>query len=209
MISMSEDKKTAQVLIRLSVSERDRLDEEAKRQSRPAAQLARMLLMGSLDKGAPSARVAPSADEPREPHMTTFPVVALAAAGSGREVQLVPTGETVDVPNTLARKVQRGKLEMVRVVGDSMEPTFFDGDILAVESTRDMAKVKTRDVVFVRFNGDPHIKEIHLADKGRRITLMPRNTRHHSPLPVLESDTLELVGIVRDLAHRADAARKG
>lgn len=89
-----------------------------------------------------------------------------------------------------------------------MEPSFFDGDIVAVEPIQ-RDKVKNRDVVYVRFNGDPQIKEIHLGDKGRRITLMPRNTRMHDPIPILEGDELEIIAVVRDIAHRSDAARKG
>lgn len=215
MNTLSEDKRTRQVLVRFSEDEYDALKVRADAEHRPVAQLVRLaVLRGDEVRETPAVygerpRLAPSADEAREPHTTDFPVVALAAAGSGRGAELLNTGETVTVPNTLARVAARRKWEFVRVVGDSMEPTFFEGDILAIEPSVDIGRVKSGDVCYFRFNGDPQIKELRITDKGRRVTLLPRNTRHHEPMPLLESDTLELVGIVRDLAHRADAARKG
>jgi SOS-response transcriptional repressor LexA len=154
-------------------------------------------------------RYGATADEAREPHTTDFPIVALVAAGRDRGIEFTPTGETVSVPNTLARSAQQKSWLFVRVVGDSMEPTFLDGDIVAVEpATRE--KVKNRDVVYVRLNGDPQIKEIHVDRGWKRVVLLPRNTRHHDPIPVLpDDDSLELLGIVRDLAHRKDASKKG
>lgn len=212
-----ETKRTRQVLVRFSEAEYETLKRRAESLSRPVAQLVRLTVLKAEEafasseapEVAPRLRLAPSADESREPHTTEFPIVALAAAGSGRGTELLETGETVHVPNTLARIAARRKWEFVRIVGDSMEPTFFEDDIVAIEPTVDVGRVRSGDVCYFRFNGDPQIKELRVTDSGRRITLLPRNTRRHEPLPLLESDTLELVGIVRDLAHRADAARKG
>lgn len=208
MLSMSEEKKTEQVLVRLSPSEHARLEAEADRQQRRTAQLARMLLLGGLD-GAPveRLRIAPSADEPREPHLTEFPVEALAAAGSGREASFVPTGEKVSVPNTLARAIRSKDLHLVRVVGNSMEPTYLDGDIVTVEFC-DMAKARSGDVVYVRFNGDPQIKELRIGKQRKRPVLLPRNTIDHDPIPILDDDEVEFIGIIRDLAQRRDASKK-
>lgn len=209
---MSDDEEIPPTSVRLDGDQLAEIKEiAAKERSSRNATIKRLVdeaIAARKARGESFPRPAPSADEAREPHVTGFPVVALAAAGSGREAQFADTGERVEVVNTLARIAQRKRYQFVRVVGDSMEPSFFDGDIVAVEPTT-REKVKNRDVVYVRFNGDPQIKEIHLGDKGRRITLMPRNTRTHDPIPILEGDTLEVIAIVRDLAHRADAARKG
>lgn len=154
------------------------------------------------------AHLPPSADDALDFHYTMLPVADVAAAGSDRAAQLVDSDELIAVVNSAARDAKRHNWKVVRVIGDSMEPSFLDGDFVLVEPCNDVARVKPRDVVYVRFNGDPQIKELHMGRKRDRLVLVPRNTRVHSPMPVLGSDTLELLGIVRDLARRVDAGRK-
>ncbi len=148
----------------------------------------------------PALRTLGNVDEPREVHTTPMRVVAYLAAGQDRHLAPSETDEVVDVLNTTYREATSKGWKATRVTGDSMEPTYRDGDIVLIQPA---TKAKTKDHVVCSYNGDVQVKELRVAPKTKRITLLPHNLDSHDPIPVLENDTLEIIGIVRALAHRA------
>jgi phage repressor protein C with HTH and peptisase S24 domain/transcriptional regulator with XRE-family HTH domain len=138
--------------------------------------------------GRPSinlAEIEADLDEPREVHWTEVPVVAFAAAGEGREITEQPTGETRMLLNTSARLVLEGKLFVSRVVGDSMEPDFRDGDFVLFERVTP-STVKRGAVVFVLFDGQPMLKilDFERRDDGHlsAVRLVSLNAAPLSPV---------------------------
>lgn len=182
-----------------------------------ASRLAKTAVMRQLIDEALNARkersgapgpflLPPSADVARDWHYTEMPISGVASAGLDRHPALVDSDETARIVNPAARKAQKAGWKVVRVVGDSMEPTFFNGDLVLVEPSSDMSMVKPKEVVYCLLNGEPQIKEWRDA-KGRK-TLMPHNLEDHSPIPITEEDDLVLLGIVHDLVQRERANGK-
>lgn len=65
----------------------------------------------------------------------------------------------------------------VRVVGDSMEPRYFEGDIIVFSPA---AEVQSGDDCFVRFQ-HPHettFKRLFFEEDGKKIRLQPRNDKY-------------------------------
>ncbi len=100
-------------------------------------------------------------DEPREVHWTEVPVVAFAAAGEGRAVE-EPTGETKMVLNTSARLVEAGRLFVSKVIGDSMEPDFREGDFVLFERVP-TAVLQKGDTALVIYAGQTMLKILDFA----------------------------------------------
>ena len=72
----------------------------------------------------------------------------------------------------------------VRVIGDSMEPKFFQGNIIIFSPA---AEVRNGDDCFIRF-ADPHettFKRVYF-ERGRQVRLQPRNDKY-SPLIIKSS----------------------
>lgn len=142
-------------------------------------------------------------DEPREVHWTEVPVVAFAAAGEGRAVE-EPTGETKMLLNTSARLVEAGRLFVSKVVGDSMEPDFRNGDYVLFERTS-TSTVQKGQVVLVMAAGETMLKilDFERRDDGHLVDvkLVSLNAAPIHPDP----ETLALLGrVVEKLARVPD-----
>lgn len=75
---------------------------------------------------------------------------------------------------------------ILRVSGDSMEPTYYDGDKVLVQYTK---ALDVGDIGIFTLNGEGYIKEY--TKEG----LLSHNSKY-SVIPVLESDRFEVVGKV-------------
>ena len=62
------------------------------------------------------------------------------------------TKRPIQIPLSVERQLARGNAYVTRVVGDSMQPTILDNDIIVVSTIR---KPRHRDIVAVKANG-PH-----------------------------------------------------
>lgn len=160
----------------------------------------------SRDSKAEVFQLPPSADVAQDWHFTEMPISGVASAGVGRFPALVDSDETARIVNPAARKAQKAGWKVVRVVGDSMEPTFYGGDLVLVEPSSDMARLRPKELVYCLLNGEPQIKEWR-ESKGRRV-LMPHNLEDHSPIPITDEDELVLLGVVHDLVQRERANGK-
>lgn len=108
-----------------------------------------------------------SADEPREIHESEVAVVAYAAAGDG-EVELVETGETTLVNNTIARRVQAGKGFVAKVSGESMETRLSNGDLVYFQHAT-AETVPDGAIVYVLYEGKNMVKILRFV-QGREGT---------------------------------------
>lgn len=208
MHSMAE-RLSEQIVVRLTPSEAKTLKETAEAEQRSLGSFVRYLIeLGRKSRsgnGVPYL-AEPSADAPQDFHYTEMPVCGLAAAGVGRQPVLVDLDEMARVINPLARKAQKGGWKVIRIVGNSMETTFYDGDLVLMEPSSENRRVKPRDIIYCLLNGEPQVKEWR-ESKGRA-SLMPHNLEEHSPIPITESDELVLLGIVHDMVGRENVRGK-
>lgn len=128
------------------------------------------------------------ADNSRVPSETlTFPVYSLpAAAGQGSPLFSEDKEEISYRKGEIPEDADFG----IRVCGDSMEPMFFDGDLLYIKGCESLAD---REIgVFIR-NGEALCKQYRLRDgEGYLVSLNPK----YSPIRLLDSDNVKIVGKV-------------
>ena len=208
MLAVSDEKLSKQVLVRLSPSEFDRLQEQARKEGRKVAQLVRWRVLNVGGPGvAEESRTyggrghEANVDFPRELHDTELPVVAYAPAGEDRDPQPIATGETIRVANPIARQAQKKHWQVVKIVGDSMTTPdgrgYEDGDFVLVEPSHG-ENVRDGDPCYVLLNGDPLFKVLRFqknrAGGKERVTLASLNPRY-PPIPVYPSDDFGIVGV--------------
>lgn len=129
-------------------------------------------------------------------YATELPVVAYVAAGEGREPTAEPTGETVWVPNPQARRAIKDGWEVVKVVGDSMEPEWEEGDFVLIKRRPDQ-QLQDGDVAAVWYQGQPMLKILRFErGKDRRlmnVRLLSLNPAHR-PITVSPEDEFRILG---------------
>lgn len=104
------------------------------------------------------------------------------SAGGGTYIDYT-TAEPMQVPRTAQTEDAN---YMVRISGDSMEPRFFNGDIVLVETT---SELEQGEIGIFILNSEAYIKQ--LGD-GCLISL----NKKYDPIPVSENDTCVLKGKV-------------
>lgn len=78
----------------------------------------------------------------------------IASAGTGQIIFDMPPTKRIEIPNTPEyRKVDYA----IGVNGTSMEPLYYDGDMLLVEMTED---IETGDIGIFRVNGESYVKKL-------------------------------------------------
>lgn len=85
----------------------------------------------------------------------------------------------------------------LRCKGDSMEPTFFDGDIVLLRQTEDVPDGKIAAVIFENdFSNEATLKRIHHIPSG--LILIPDNQGKYSPSAYIGKDASEIriIGVV-------------
>lgn len=86
-------------------------------------------------------------------------------------------------------------IDVIRVVGDSMEPFIFDGEVVLIERNNE---AKNGETIIANINGHVYIKKFSTDPFGRWIKLISDNGRYGEIN--LEGDQLEffsIIGIVR------------
>ncbi|MCK6686000.1 MAG: hypothetical protein L6R30_26695 [Thermoanaerobaculia bacterium] len=135
-----------------------------------------------------------------------LPVEALAAAGTNRYPQWTQFYEDVSLPKVVAERAQMKGYKVIRVVGDSMSPTYEDGDMVFVQPMTDIGKLEELDVVVFWIDGETMVKRFRHDGYSKRWILSPDNPSHPPLVPPNWDRLLEyrwcLVGVVRELAKR-------
>lgn len=83
----------------------------------------------------------------------------------------------------------------LRVNGDSMTPTFSDGQIIYVNKIYDTEEVRNNQFVIAKLNGDSYVKKIVFDDDRKNCRLISLNKRY-ADIEIKKSDDFKIVGVV-------------
>ena len=83
----------------------------------------------------------------------------------------------------------------LRVNGDSMTPTFSDGQIIYVNKIYDTDEVRNNQFVIAELNGDSYVKKIVFYDDRKNCRLISLNKRY-ADIEIKKSDDFKIVGVV-------------
>lgn len=133
------------------------------------------------------------------------PVVGLAAAGANRFPEWAHEDEDgADLPVLIAERARTKGWKLVRVRGDSMSPTYEDGDLVFVLPQKDVERLEDTDVV-VFWNGESQVKRFRVDNRNRWV-LVPDNPIYPPIVPPAFERLHEygwfLAGVVTELAKR-------
>lgn len=136
--------------------------------------------------------------EPDDPKLTIIPKVRLrlTAGLSGFEVEPEPyDGSSTTVPTAWIERngYNRDKLIAIRVRGESMEPTFYEGDLVVI-NTADTQPVAGA-VYAVNYEGEPAIKRL-ARDAGRWWLVSDNSDQRRYYRQSFEGDTSKIIGRV-------------
>ena len=106
----------------------------------------------------------------------------------GRPIEAIDQSETID----LASKIVQPDCFVLQVEGDSMEDSgILDGDLIVVKSA---STARNGEIVVALVNNEATLKEFQKIDGGRRIKLVPHNSRY-SP-QTYNADDVQIQGIL-------------
>lgn len=133
------------------------------------------------------------------------PILGLAAAGPNRFPEWAHEDEEgADLPVLIAERARIRGWKLLRIRGDSMSPTYEDGDLVFVQPQKDIERLIDTDVV-VFWNGEPQVKRFRVDDRNRW-TLVPDNPLYPPIVPPAFEKLNEygwfLAGVVAELAKR-------
>lgn len=146
-------------------------------------------LLDSRGKNTVLSLMEREADNSKEDRkaLHTIPLYeAPAAAGAALPILTEEAGELTYREGEIPARTSFA----IRISGDSMEPQFFDGDLVYVEKTKEL---RSGQIGIFILNGESLCKMYTVKDS--ETYLYSLNTRYE-PIHVLESDRLELVGRV-------------
>lgn len=83
----------------------------------------------------------------------------------------------------------------LRVNGDSMTPTFSDGQIIYVNKIYDTEEVRNNQFVIAELNGNSYVKKIVFDDDRKNCRLISLNKRY-ADIEIKKSDDFKIVGVV-------------
>lgn len=83
----------------------------------------------------------------------------------------------------------------LRVNGDSMTPTFSDGQIIYVNKIYDTEEVRNNQFVIVELNGNSYVKKI-VFDNNRKDCQLISLNKEYNPINVTKDDDFKIVGLV-------------
>lgn len=83
----------------------------------------------------------------------------------------------------------------LRVNGDSMTPTFSDGQIIYVNKIYDTEEVRNNQFVIAELNGDSYVKKIVFDNDRKNCRLISLNKKY-ADIEIKKSDDFKIVGVV-------------
>ena len=159
---------------------------------RDRAVLARYFGVDEVILGGPTRRSGPVVD------LVHVPVLDVAAsAGHGALAEMESKTAQFGFDEDWLKKLTQSKaasLSIIRVLGDSMEPTLFDGDEVMVDLGDGQSRL--RDGIYVlRMDDMLSVKRIAIEPQGKRVSVLSDNPTFPS-WPGLERRSLNIVGRV-------------
>lgn len=83
----------------------------------------------------------------------------------------------------------------LRVNGDSMTPTFSDGQIIYVNRIYENDEVRSNQFVIAELNGDAYVKKIVFDDNRKSCRLISLNKKY-ADIEIKKTDDFKVVGVV-------------
>lgn len=83
----------------------------------------------------------------------------------------------------------------LRVNGDSMTPTFSDGQIIYVNRIYDTEEVRNNQFVIAELNGNSYVKKVVFSNNRENCQLISLN-KEYKPINVTKDDDFKIVGLV-------------
>jgi repressor LexA len=83
----------------------------------------------------------------------------------------------------------------LRVNGDSMTPTFSDGQIIYVNRIYDTEEVRNNQFVIAELNGNSYVKKVVFSNNRENCQLISLN-KEYKPINVTKDDEFKIVGLV-------------
>ncbi len=159
---------------------------------RDRAVLARYFGVDEVLLGGPSRRSGPVID------LVHVPVLDVAAsAGHGALAEMEAKTAQFGFDEDWLKKLTQSKaasLSIIRVLGDSMEPTLFDGDEVMVDLGDGQSRL--RDGIYVlRMDDMLNVKRIAIEPKGRQISVISDNPAYPT-WQSMERRSVNIVGRV-------------
>lgn len=159
---------------------------------RDRAILARFFGVDEQVLGGPSRRSGPVVE------LVQIPILEVeASAGHGALAELEAKSAQFGFDEGWLRKLtasNASKLSIIKVTGDSMEPTLNDGDEVMVDLADGQARL--RDGIYVlRMDDALNVKRVAIEPKGRQISVVSDNPAYPS-WNGLERRTINIVGRV-------------
>ena len=152
-------------------------------------------------KGSMFANKATKSDQDIE--VTYYPDI-YTAAGAGAQ-NYYPSPQTLKLSTALIQTfkiINPKRIELINIIGESMEPTFQNGDIAVVEKIDSIQEVKNGDTVIANIDGDIYIKKIEKIPFKNAIILKSTNPLYEDILiQDQELQQLHIVAIVRGKIH--------
>lgn len=159
---------------------------------RDRAVLARYFGVDEVMLGGPTRRSGPVVD------LVHVPVLDVAAsAGHGALAEMEAKTAQFGFDEDWLKKLTQSKaasLSIIRVLGDSMEPTLFDGDEVMVDLGDGQSRL--RDGIYVlRMDDMLNVKRIAIEPKGRQISVISDNPSYPT-WQSMERRSINIVGRV-------------
>jgi hypothetical protein len=159
---------------------------------RDRAVLARYFGVDEVILGGPTRRSGPVVD------LVHVPVLDVgASAGHGALAEMESKTAQFGFDEDWLKKLTQSKaasLSIIRVLGDSMEPTLFDGDEVMVDLGDGQSRL--RDGIYVlRMDDMLNVKRIAIEPKGRQISVISDNPSYPT-WQSMERRSINIVGRV-------------
>jgi SOS-response transcriptional repressor LexA len=93
-----------------------------------------------------------------------------------------------------SQKIVKG-VDIIKVIGDSMEPFISNGEVVVIEKT---SNAKNGEIVIANINGNVYVKRLEKDPFGKWVKLISENPEYETiKLEKNELNYLQIVGIVR------------
>lgn len=100
------------------------------------------------------------------------------------------------VDKNLFPRTTSKKIDAIKVNGDSMDPTFTDGDIIFVDKFQH--EIKNGKIYIIRMSGEVFVKRIFISPKG---IIIKSDNEHYPSFEITQTD-IEIIGkVIYSLKH--------
>lgn len=141
--------------------------------------------------GGRAGKVPPTA----LPALVTIPRIAIgASAGPGGIAEIEERDRPIAFDDALLRHLGAGRrsaLSIIRVAGDSMEPTLYDGDDILVD--RDSVAIRSGGIYVLRLDDLLMVKRLLRDERG---LVVHSDNPNHAAIVDFDPATLQLIGRV-------------